>query len=147
MTTLAYKDGILVTDSFVSAGEIFAGRVEKARIVDGHIVAFVGNLEHAAHMLNCLENGKEAREKEREASLMRVNKDGKVEFKDTMHLDWFEISAPFHAAGSGRDLALGAMAHGASAYEAVEIACAYDANSGIPLYQYKIEDLSDKPNT
>ena len=44
------------------------------------------------------------------------------------------IQAPFAAAGSGAELAIGAMAAGASAREAVAIACRYDINSRLPLH-------------
>lgn len=51
----------------------------------------------------------------------------------------FEPSGPNHmraefvSEGSGSQVALGAMAHGASAEEAVRIACQFDGNSSLPL--------------
>ncbi len=41
-----------------------------------------------------------------------------------------EICAPFYAIGSGYELAMGAMAMGASAEEAVRVAIQYDIHSG-----------------
>lgn len=43
------------------------------------------------------------------------------------------ILEPFWAAGSGRDYALGAMARGASARDAVGIACQFDASCGMGI--------------
>jgi hypothetical protein len=43
-------------------------------------------------------------------------------------MEW-EVIAPFVAAGSGVELALGAMAMGASAIEAVKIASRFDAGT------------------
>jgi len=41
---------------------------------------------------------------------------------------------PFYAIGSGRDLAFGAMEAGASAFDAVKIACKYDLNCEGPIH-------------
>lgn len=40
------------------------------------------------------------------------------------------VTAPYYAMGTGRDFALGAMAMGASAYEAVKVAMRHDVFSG-----------------
>ena len=42
------------------------------------------------------------------------------------------------AIGSGRDLAIGAMAAGKSAREAVAIACAWDMNSRLPVHTLEL---------
>lgn len=47
----------------------------------------------------------------------------------------FRCHAKYYAIGSGSDFALGAMAHGATAYEAVIAAIAHDVNSGIPIIE------------
>lgn len=41
------------------------------------------------------------------------------------------MDMPFWAAGSGADYAMGAMAAGKDAKEAVEIACRFDINCGL----------------
>lgn len=43
------------------------------------------------------------------------------------------VYEPFMAWGSGRDFAMGAMAMGADAKQAVEIACKYDVNCGMGI--------------
>lgn len=48
-------------------------------------------------------------------------------------LGWFKLAAPFHAIGSGHELAIGAMAAGASAIEAVKIAIQYESGCGGPI--------------
>jgi hypothetical protein len=45
----------------------------------------------------------------------------------------FTLRAPFYAFGSGDALAMGAMAAGATAHEAVEIACKFDVLSNGPV--------------
>ena len=65
-------------------------------------------------------------------TLVVVNK-GKCVFY-TASPDYPQVVADkFFAWGSGREIALGAMAHGASAYEAVEIACDLDVYSRKPV--------------
>lgn len=53
--------------------------------------------------------------------------------------DIIEIREPFFAIGSAYKYALGAMAAGASAKKAVEIACRYDTACGGKIQQYKLE--------
>ena len=50
------------------------------------------------------------------------------------------ILEPFMAWGSGRDFAMGAMATGATAREAVEIACRFSVDCGIDIEEYSIEN-------
>lgn len=45
----------------------------------------------------------------------------------------YPITTEFIAIGSGTDIATGAMAHGATAAEAVEIACRYDTQTNFPV--------------
>jgi hypothetical protein len=50
-----------------------------------------------------------------------------------------EVHAPFCAVGSGRKTALGAMAHGASAAEAVQVACDLDIYCRPPIHVLKVD--------
>jgi len=61
---------------------------------------------------------------------IRIDKDGHITTYDE---NFFPINVglvDFFASGSGQDLARGAMAYGATAKQAVEIACKYDLFSG-----------------
>jgi len=49
------------------------------------------------------------------------------------------IEEDFWAAGSGRDYALGALMANVTAYRAVEIACAFDVNSGMGVETLELE--------
>jgi len=51
-----------------------------------------------------------------------------------------DIDHEFFAIGSGAAIALGAMAFGASAEVAVEIACRYDTCSGPPVVRASLND-------
>lgn len=63
------------------------------------------------------------------STCIEITPEGEVLFYDVASAP-YEIKAPFIAIGSGRDLALGAMAAGATAEEAVRIAARYDAGTG-----------------
>ena len=52
------------------------------------------------------------------------------------------VEDPFMAWGSGRDFAMGAMARGATAREAVEIACRFSIYCGLGIDEFSIEDLA-----
>jgi hypothetical protein len=53
---------------------------------------------------------------------------------------YFQMDAPFYVAGSGGSLAMGAMAHGATAEEAVQIACKYDTKTCEPVHVLRVND-------
>jgi len=59
------------------------------------------------------------------------------DFKEDIGI--WEISTPFTAIGSGKEFAIGAMAAGKSAPDAVRIACRYDINSRPPVHTVKLE--------
>jgi hypothetical protein len=58
------------------------------------------------------------------------------EFDDDLGV--WQIQGPCGAAGSGTELAMGAMAAGRSAKEAVIIACRYDINSRPPVHVMRL---------
>jgi len=56
----------------------------------------------------------------------------------------WEVTLTFYAIGSGKDLAMGAMAFGANAEEGVRIACKYTPSCEEPLYKVKIWSDDDE---
>lgn len=65
-----------------------------------------------------------------------------AEFKEDVGI--WEVNAPFTAAGTGSRFAMGAMAAGRSALEAVKIACRFDLNSRTPAYHYPLKQETRK---
>lgn len=51
---------------------------------------------------------------------------------------WFPIAEKFYAIGSGGDFAIGAMEAGATATEALKIACRRGASTRGPIRRYKL---------
>jgi ATP-dependent protease HslVU (ClpYQ) peptidase subunit len=54
----------------------------------------------------------------------------------------WEIKRPFAAVGSGSELAMGALAAGASARRAVRVACEFDINSRPPIHVVPLSTMS-----
>lgn len=72
-----------------------------------------------------------------------------IEDSDTGHI----YSASYHSypvdppvtMGTGHHVAIGAIMAGASAYQAVEIACKLDNNSGLPVQRMKVKNAKKDP--
>lgn len=81
--------------------------------------------------------GEEPSAKELNFSLLKVLPDGRVFYgSDSLHLAG-PLEADYFAIGSGMMAAYGALAMGASAERAVEIACENDVWSGLPVVQLR----------
>ena len=65
-------------------------------------------------------------------------KDGRCWLYSDESLFPTEIREPFWATGTGADYAMGAMAMGANAIEAVEIACRFDINCGLGVDSFSV---------
>ena len=139
MTVVCYKNGVLASDSLVSNSIMNAGSMQKVLKRGGYLVGVSGSCKDAAMFLDAVkEIPVEALDnfipdpvtmKFDNLGAIFVKPDGTV-----LHVDeggyFFQIDAPFHAEGSGAPIAIGAMAAGASAQEAVEIAIEYVPSCG-----------------
>jgi len=147
MTTIAYRDGILVTDSAASSNGVLDGRIRKAVIIREHVIGFAGAAGQCVQVLRLIaEQHKEPLQdlvsfEEPSAWFMRIDKRGYVEYLEPDCWEWFALEAPFHAMGSGKDIAMGAMQVGASAYEAVSAAAALDSSTAKPLYRIDVAEV------
>lgn len=127
MTTVAYRDGVLATDSASTAGGIYSGSVRKmARSPDGSLVGVSGGTVACAELLRWVEGGMQGRpDVSGDVYGVLIGTDRTVHIIEDGGRP-VAIEASFFACGSGREIALGAMAMGASAQRAVEIACMWD---------------------
>lgn len=136
MTVIAWDGQVLAADKRASnQGLVF--RVTKIRRINRDLVGGSGDLSAVTAMMNWYENGAKLdelpdcqKDKDRWTPLLVI----KSPLKEIMRYEQdgvpFRIEEPFFAIGSGRDLAIGAMAMGASAQKAVEIASQYDTGCG-----------------
>jgi ATP-dependent protease HslVU (ClpYQ) peptidase subunit len=134
VTTIAYKDGVLAADRQSNWGGGKAGFVRKiGRNKAGDLIGLTGDCASCATFLTWFEAGEQG-----EAPPMKVEDDdsfamiaragGALMLRSNRGV--VELDAPYFAMGSGREYALGAMAHGAGAAAAVDIACRLDNSSG-----------------
>jgi len=130
MTTIAYRDGVLATDSRVTSGDVIIGEVRKiAASGDGRIAAVCGVAEVCQEWLSWWAGPQDADppELDEDTGVITVEDDGVWYHTDRGR---WQLEAEYHAVGSGRDIALGAMAVGACAVEAIEAAIKHDAMTG-----------------
>ena len=130
MTTIAFKDGVLAADSHIACGGLRSGTAQKIFEHGGGAIAGAGAYAEFLRFKDWIVDGAdpEKRPELKESDLIWIKPDGSVvEFEPTGQLAY---EAPFYALGSGRELAIGAMAAGASAEEAVRIAIDWSQGSG-----------------
>lgn len=141
MTTIAYRDGVLAADSMISTNSgRYCGAVAKIwKRDDGALLGAVGGAGDAAKLRDWFLSGSDelppALPEEGQGILIKP--DGTVWLAHGQS-PMYEVDWPFHAEGSGAAFAIGAMAHGASAEQAVSIACGYDVFSGPPVVVLKV---------
>lgn len=148
MTTIAYRDGMLAADSAMTAGELYRGRRRKVHWSLGPggrtLVAACGSSGVTALFVRWAMDGSPDESKpvphEKDSLLgVVIRPDGAIEIWNE-RMQKQTVEAPFVAAGSGNELAMGAMAMGASAVEAVRVACRFDIYSAEPVDSVSLRD-------
>lgn len=139
MTTLAWDGSSLAVDSLVTAGAAKWGQVRKIARVRNAVCAFTGSVAGGLLLLEWYGDGAEPGEFPRLradgfAELVVV-REGKCLHFESTHMP-SEVQAPA-AWGTGREYALGALAAGATARQAVQIAARYDALTGGLIHAYR----------
>lgn len=135
---MAFKDGDLAADTLATNGGTVTGHFTKVqRLADGRLAALLGRHGHAMRLLKWIEAPGDAEQPEGDCAVVVVSADGVRCYEDgsVEH----SSDAPFKAFGSGGDIALGAMAAGASAEEAVRIACDWDTCTGGAITVLRLE--------
>jgi ATP-dependent HslUV protease subunit HslV len=130
VTTLAYKNGELAADSLVWEDNTAVGTIEKiGRFPDGSMWGFCGKVAHL-HILRSWMSWPFFDEPPeiRDSALIIVTRTGEVRVWEED--GWVEFNAPFYSWGHGHQICLGAMAMGATARQALEIAADMDSCTG-----------------
>jgi hypothetical protein len=138
MTTIAYRSGTLAADSQIAYSNYLNGQRPKITQCGRFHVALAGKAWLRRPLEEWLAAGAdeanvpvELMENQAEFSCLIVDDDGVMLTFDRGYL--LPVDAPYAAIGSGMFFAMGAMAHGASAEEAVAAAMAHDKNTGGPI--------------
>lgn len=140
MTAICYRDGIFAADTAVMASGIRVGNVKKIiRATDGTLCSFAGDTGPQTELAKWLEEGRATGQRFDPKSgeggsfgAIIVQPDGIVWRMDhNGHL--FIIEAEWHTEGACIEIMTGALAMGATAVEAVTIACKYSKYAGGPV--------------
>jgi hypothetical protein len=149
MTTIAYKDGILACDSAWSDESRIIGLINKIRRFDtGVLYGAAGHSDDRA-VLNLLYKVTDPNdlpsydtlwELQNSIHALIIFPDGRAFMVSTGEEDVgvCPVDTPI-AVGSGKWLAMGAMDAGATAIEAVEIACKRDCHSKGPVHSLALK--------
>lgn len=142
MTVIAIKDGVIAADSASCANDRITHFADKIFLVKpehgGGYVAASGAwaLGQAAARMYA-ETGTVPTEKADQFNLHLLRSDGSTARCEDGA--WFDVAAPFIAGGCGADFAAGAMAAGASAVEAVRLACQHMNFCGGPILTFSVD--------
>lgn len=125
MTIICYRDGVIAADNAVFLGNIRVGSFRKiASRDDGALAAAAGTTSICERFNVWFVNGCQSpfdpKDEDKDFSAIIVHPDGHVQ-RMGYQGDEFSIEASFYAIGFPQDFALGAMAAGATAEEAVRL--------------------------
>lgn len=147
MTTIAYRDGVLASDTQMSYADTSLSTPNLKLFIAGkYAVAVCGDCRMIPTIKRWFEQHdcQPKRAPDRlwdegfDALAMDVNGDLFMLLADELH----PLPCNFFAIGSGRLLALGAMEFGATAPEAVAVAAAHDVYTGEPVESISKADLA-----
>lgn len=131
MTTIAYRDSIIASESRVTEKDfIWTDKQKKIwRLDDGSLFGGAGDHEGCILLLEAVKKNKKKMPKDLEDTRgLHVWKDGSIWlFEGFVWHQWHE---PYVSIGSGKKYAIAAMKAGANAIEAVKIATECDVYSG-----------------
>lgn len=158
MTTIAYTKGVMACDSCWTEGSVQVVSASKiTRLTSGALLGQAGDND-AREIEDFLDKIKSERyiPKRRALLDLRVNfagvwvlpngsmykvccRENPSDYDD--EVGFWRVNFPYAAAGSGKEFALGAMAAGRTAAEAVIIACKHDINSRPPVHRVSLKVL------
>lgn len=142
MTTIAYRDGIMAGDTAVSDRGTYCGQYQKVFARDGALMGVCGCLGEVARLRDWFMAGAEGDPPaltDSDSEALLITGDGVVEWVGHPNKRMV-ITGDMHAIGSGFQLAIGAMAAGASALQAVEVACDFDLCTRRPINLARLSD-------
>lgn len=139
MTILAFRDGILASDTLVTHGGARVAHTKKILRVEGWLIGACGTfgaikpieawVKAGANLDSPVEFGKVD-----DSAAIVVDPRGKIYHVDTAACYVMEEFSPFTALGSGADVARGAMFQGATSIDAVKASIALETNCGGMVY-------------
>lgn len=145
MSTIAYRAGTIVGDTAISGGGTLLGVSDKiAATADGRAIGgAVGYASFISAFTRWIRTGRPGdapcpKGPESHGFWIEAETPSVIRVVDDQ--GEHEIEAEFYAAGSGADLAVGAMAMGATALQAVDVAARFDARTRRPLLMFMFDE-------
>lgn len=153
MTTVAYKDGVIAGDGLCTHASYVSSRsFQKIVATDSHLAGISGQADYGAAFLEWVKAGCDpkhiplsATKTTGDIDAFVVDASGNVTAygQDMMPLS---LGRPkFYAVGSGWAFAIGAMAMGASAEQAVRIAAKFDTATGGKIVTRRLKRAKKRP--
>lgn len=143
MTTIAWDGKTLAVDSQVTKGETITSINTKKLFLDVgpfKAVAFTGTNQDIKSVLDWIESGDKNQLKFDEFFIiLAIDHKGKCQRMNKAEIGEFTLEGGVVTEGCGGDIALGAMDAGATAVEAVKIACKRDIYTGGRVRSYTFE--------
>ena len=147
MTTIVFRDGWVAYDTqAVRSGTVMPESLDKAwRIAGGGVAALCGEFNGSDDLKAWLDDGKawEQPKIPENTILIVFMPDGAIVEHTSSGKAATKPLHGYYAWGSGQDAALGALAMGAKAHRAVEIAMMFDLGTGGTARQIKIVAEND----
>lgn len=135
MTVIAWDGKTLAADKQGESGGLKCIVTKIFKLGTGELIGISGTLSEGLAAIQWYKDGalpdKYPISKDSESSMIVISNGVIHKYED--HYKPFIIQNRFYAFGSGRELAIGAMAMGADAETAVEIACQYESGCGMGI--------------
>ena len=160
MSTVVYKDGVMAFDSRMGLNDMIMHGVLKAGRTKKYLYGYAGRASHMTPLYDWVRECEAEKDMpspeffyRKNDSLISVGDVGTCMLISASGTIWevtteghtIPIPRAFHAIGNGYEYAFGAMAMGASAVEAVEVASQYDAFTGGEIHSLNIDSIGDYP--
>lgn len=151
MTVAAYDGRSVAIDRQVTNGNLRRRGQKWLRLRDGSLVFWTGAEASAIAVAHWCDRGgdpaawPECQRGDDWANVMLLHGGALYHFETEPHP--VRIRGRFAAWGSGRDFAIGAMDRGASATEAVRVACRHDVNCGMGVDAFDLRGVTLRGQT
>lgn len=151
MSVIVYRDGVMAADTRAYSGDAtpIGHKMKIFRLKDGSLVGFSttkpGLSEAMVAWFNA-ESPEGPPPVEMNFSALLVKPNGEVFYYNDSISPSGPLVGPYFAVGSGDHYALGALACGAAATEAVEVACQFDPWCALPVAALALADASEVQN-
>lgn len=131
MTVVAYKDGVLASDSLIQAGGMRSGSATKIiKTRDGFLAGGAGEMGKMVRFLRWADGDKSEPTEDLEGfEGILVYPDGRVISYDGTG-EPLDIKSEFYALGTGSDIAIGVMEMGGTPQQAVKAAIKWSTGCG-----------------